>query len=599
MRTARRLLKQVRTALFAALMFGAAINVLMLATPLFTLQVFESVVPLGSIETLLILLVITGAAILAAAAIEIARDTILLRAALWLDHCLGSFMLQNGLRSGLPAHELKRDQRALETLRGFLASSAVAPLLDGPWVPIFLVALFALHAMIGALGVATAALLLVTALLQLFATGRLQNEAQEARDRSAQWYGLAAAGGALAAVLGLAKGATDRWETANRQHVASAYSIGKRTSVLKALGRGIRIGAQVAVYALGAWLVIADQITPGVLVASAILLARALAPIEQLAGAIRPAAAALSAYRRLKALPEDYPETPVAAADATGDGRIELSDVTVYWPGRKTPALRGVSLAIAPGECIAIVGPNGAGKSTLAAVIAGAVAPTAGSADLDGLPIARWQRGSGAPRIGYLPDDPQLVEGSVHDNITRLRRTSLMSAAAAAIAAGVHERIQTLPDGYDTAIAAGGAGLSLSERRAVALARACYGSPAVIVLDEPECGLDGIGVKALMRALGDLKTKGVGIILVTQDPRLLRLADRTVVLSGGAIGRIGKPQDVLQPVATVRSDRQHVTQQPVHHVPLAASEAAVRDAGEVRSTATVTALRPQTGGGAA
>lgn len=548
MRTARRMLKQVRSAIATAFVFSGFINVLMLATPLYTLQVFETVVPLGSIETLVILTLITGAAILALALIEIARDIILARSALWIDQMLGEFMLENGLKAGVTSSDMRRDMRALDTIRGFISSSAVTPFFDGPWVPIFLLALALLHPLIGLLGLVAVGALFTAALLQAALTEQLQQEAQQARERSNQWWGLATGNVSLAGALGLAKGVAERWELANRGHTAGSYSIAKRSSLVKALARGVRIGSQVAVYAIGAWLVVNDQVSPGVLVASAILLARALAPLEQLVGAIKPAMAAWRAYRRLKALPDDFQQVAVGESDAEPIGKLRLHDVTHYMTGRKTPTLRGINLDLAPGASLAIVGPNGSGKSTLAAVIAGAIVPTSGSADLDGIAVARWQRSMQHPPIGYMPDEAMLVEGSVHENIVRFSSDSLMTAVAAAIAAGVHDRLQSLPNGYETEVGPSGSALSLGERRAVALARAVSCKPKILVLDEPEVGLDGAGMRHLMRALEDLKGKSVSLVLATQDPRLLRLVDTVVVMSSGAIARIAAPAE-LQPHA--------------------------------------------------
>ena len=553
MRTSRRLLKQARAALLAAFLFSGFINVLMLATPLYTLQVFESVVPLGSIETLVILTIIAAAAIAALALLEIVRDLILMRAGLWLDHCLGEFMLENGLKVGVQGSELRQDARALDTLRTFLSSAAVGPFFDGPWVPIFLVALAALHPMIGAVALVSAGLLFVAAVLQVALTERLHREAGEAQERASHWLRLVTTNAQAAGALGLAEGVAARWETTNRSHIAGAYSLGKRISFVKALARTIRVGSQIAVYGIGAWLVVKEQVSPGALVASAILLGRALAPLEQLVGAIKPAAAAWRAYRRLKALPADFPQALVADPSARIEGRIRLADVAVMLPGRRIAALRGISLDIAPGESIGIIGPNGAGKSTLAAVLAGALQPSAGTADLDGLPIARWQRSQKQPPIGYLPDDAMLVEGTVHENIVRFGEASLMSSAAAAIAAGVHERLETLPKGYETEVGIAGTALSVSERRAVAMARAVHGSPRLVVLDEPEAGLDGAAVRQLMRALEALRASGVSLIVATQDPRLLQYVDRIVVLSAGGIARIGAPQDMGRGVAPLRS----------------------------------------------
>lgn len=552
MRMSHRMLKQARGALLKAFVFSGFINILMLATPLFTLQVFETVVPLGSIETLVILTAIMAVAIVALASLEIVRDLILARTGGWLDQQLGEFILENGLKAGQPGGELRQDVRALETLRGFVSSPAVMPFFDGPWVPIFLVALTLMHPLIGVVGAVSAAALFIVAVLQALLTDRLQRESGEVRERSGQWWGLAASNATLAASLGLADGVVRRWAGSNRAQIAGHYSVQKRTSFVKSLGRMVRIGSQVSIYALGAWLVINDQVSPGVLVASAILLARALAPMEQLVGAIKPAKGAWRAYQRLKAIPDSAREVRVAEGEAIPPGAIKLQDLTVYLAGRKMPALRGVNLEIAPGENVALVGPNGAGKSTLVGVIAGAVVPTAGSADLDGIPIHRWQRGCATPPIGYMADDPMLSEGTVHDNIVRFGEQSLMTAARAGLRAGVHQRLQELPNGYETEVGPQGRGLSLSERRAVALARAMVSMPRILVLDEPEAGLDGVGMRDLIRTLEALKAEGVSLVIATQDPRLMALMDKVAVIAGGVIQKVSASSELLkqQPAKT-------------------------------------------------
>ncbi|MFV0297962.1 MAG: ABC transporter transmembrane domain-containing protein, partial [Hyphomicrobiaceae bacterium] len=337
MRTSRRMLKQARGALIKAFVFSGFINVLMMATPLFTLQVFETVVPLGSIETLVIITSITALALATLAGLEIVRDLILARAGGWLDQEMGEFILENGLKAGQPGSELRQDVRALETLRGFVASPAVAPFFDGPWVPIFLIALTLLHPLIGLLGAVSVAALFIVSLLQAALTERLQREALEVRERSSQWWGLATSNATLVAALGLAEGVARRWRMSNRAQVSANYSILKRMSFLKSLARLMRLGAQVAIYALGAWLVIAEQVSPGVLVASAILLARALAPMEQLVGATKPAIGAWRAYQRLKAMPDTVRAVKIADGKDGPTGQMSLKNVTVYLSGRKMP----------------------------------------------------------------------------------------------------------------------------------------------------------------------------------------------------------------------------------------------------------------------
>lgn len=544
MRTSRRMLKQARSALLKAFVFSGFINVLMMATPLFTLQVFETVVPLGSIETLVIITVITGIALLALAGLEIVRDLILARAGGWLDQELGEFMLENGLKVGQPGSELRQDVRALETLRGFVSSPAIMPFFDGPWVPIFLVALTLLHPLIGLLGAVSVGALFVVSVLQAGLTERLQRESQEVRERSSQWWGIATSNSTLAAALGLAEGVANRWRLSNRSYISGNYSIQKRTSFVKSLGRLVRLGSQIAIYALGAWLVIGDQVSPGVLVASAILLARALAPMEQFVGAIKPAMGAWRAYQRLKAVPDAVRAVEIAQGEGVLVGRISVRDATVYLPGRKIPALRSVTLEISPGDSVALVGPNGTGKSTFAALVAGAVVPTTGSADLDGVPVHRWQRGGGEPRVGFMADDPMLSEGSVHENIVRFSEQCLLTAARAGMRIGVHGRLQELPNGYETEVGPGGRALSLSERKAVALARSVVSMPRILVLDEPEAGLDGAGVRDMLHALGKLKADGVSLVIATHDPRFLTLVDKVVVLAGGAIQNVTTPEEM-------------------------------------------------------
>ena len=386
----------------------------------------------------------------------------------------------------------------------------------------------------------------MAALAQGLLTARLHAESTTAHEAAEQWWQTVANNSQLAGALGLARGAAEQWEVYNRSHVASAYSQGKRSSIIKAMARSVRIASQLAIYGLGAWLVVKNELAPGALVASAILLGRALAPLEGAVSSLRAAQAAFRAYKRLKALPADAIVPRLMESQDGALGRLVLSDVTYYHPTRKTPALRSVGLTLEPGECMGIVGPNGSGKSTLCGVIGGAVLPTAGAADLDGVAVAKWQRGDGPPPIGLLTDDPVLVDGSVYENIARFRNSSLVGVAQTAMRAGVHETLSALQNGYDTPVGPNGNGLSLRERRAVALARALHGGPRIIVLDEPELGLDGASLRQLMKVLSDLRQNGVSLVIATQDPRLLQLTHKVVVLNGGAVQSIGPSAELAR-----------------------------------------------------
>ena len=539
--------------MLAALLFSAGINILMLVTPLYTLQLFDTVVPTGSVETLVILTLMVGAAIVTLAIIELCRDRILMRAGLWLDHVLGQHLLENGMKGGLAPAEMRKDATALRQVRNLVTSPTAAGLLDLPWTPAFLVVLAMLHPWLGMVGAAAALILLALTWAQSKFTARAQAESALAIETADRWWATVSAHSGLAGALGLTPGASEQWSRFNRAHLAASYTVCKRTSYAKATARTVRIGAQTMLYCVGALLIIRNELAPGALVASAILLARGIGPLESLVTSFRAASSARQGYARLKALAPDIDVPQVGRTDQSALGRIQLYDATVMYSTRRSPSLRGVSLSLAPGECLGIVGPNGAGKSTLAAVLAGAVVPVSGAADLDGVPISRWQRADGNPPVGYLPDDPALIEGTVHQNIARFRDASLMSVARSAMRAGVHETLAGLPAGYDTQVGAGGSGLALRERRALALARAVHGSPRLVVLDEPELGLDGQSLRKLVRMMEALKTDGIALVVATQDPRLLGLMDQIVVLNGGAVQAIGPAAEVSARFAARRA----------------------------------------------
>lgn len=550
MRTSRQLLKEARRALVAAFVFSGAINLLALVLPIYTLQIFETVVPAGSLETLIALTAMAGVALTALAMLEGVRDRLLLRAGLWLDHVLGEHIVAAGLAATGPGADVKGDVRALSTLKTFLTGGGIAILFDAPWIAAFLLALFALHPVLGLASLGVAGILVLAGLVQIALAARVAGDGQRASDQAEQWLASLAGRSRLIGALGLAGGSTAQWERLNRSQIAANYSLGKRTSVMRAFARSVRMMAQFGIYGLGAWLVIGHELTPGALVAASILLSRALAPLEQSVSVFRSTVSAWTAYRRLQAI-ADPPRSPrLADTRLSSKAELEARDVTLYHPGRRTPALRTVSLKLAPGEVVAVIGPNGAGKSSLAALLGGVVAPSNGSVQLDGVDIVRWQRTEAIPPVGYLPDAATLIEGTVFENIVRFADRSFLSATRAAMRAGVHDIISALPQGYDTPVGAGGEALSLRERRAVAFARALHGDPRLVVLDEPELGLDGVSVRRLGRTIAGLKAEGVGVVLATQDQRLLAGADRVVLLNAGAVEASGSTAQMVAHLGT-------------------------------------------------
>lgn len=540
MRTSRLLLRQVRRALLVAFVFAGLINVLALATPIYILHIFESVVLTGSIATLAVMTSLVAVCIGAWALLELVRDRILLRAGLWLDHELGSHVLDNGIKAGRSSGELTEAGRAVERLRGLVTSPAILPLFDAPFVPLFVAVLFMMHPVMGGLTLATALALLGAAAGQLLFTGRLQDDSTRLTSRATRWWQTVVQREDQVRATGLGPGASRQWERLNRSQVATAYALGKRASLLKVFARTVRFAAQIGVYALGAWLVIHSEIGPGALVASSILMAKALGPLEQLVGSARAITAGFAAYRTLKSQPPDARAPMISETTEAMPGYVSLSDVTVYYPGRRRPAIRNVTLSLAPGESLGIVGPNGSGKSTLAGVLAGAFVPANGVAELDGVAISKWQSWTGERQpVGYVPDDPVLIEGTVQDNVVRFSDGSLVSAAEAARRGGVHDTLSELADGFDTEVGPFGAGLSLRERRAVSMARALHGEPRMLVLDTPETGLDGSGMRSLVATLEEIRARGTRLVIATQDPRLLALCDKIALMGDGTIKAFG------------------------------------------------------------
>jgi len=560
-----RIFRRVRRAFIAAFMFSGGINLLMLTVPIYTLQMFERVVPSASLATLIYLSAIAVFALATLALLEIVRDRILLRTGHWLDLELGRALLGENLRRSGDSERLGETRKSIATLRGALAGSAINPLFDAPWIPLFIVALFLLHPYLGLVALVTACLLGLAVTLQTLAGDLLHTEQAGWSGRAdLLWREIARDTGSVAA-LGLVAPSARRWSAMHAAGLSASYRLAARASLVRGGARFIRFLAQIAIFGIGSWLIVDSQLTPGSLIAASILMARALAPIEQSISAFRLARLASRAWSRLKRdlLAANTNQTPLApiTSGEVAQGVVAVADVTFYHPGRARPALRGISFELDAGECLGIIGPNGAGKTTLAGVLAGRLMPQAGVAELDGVDAAAWQRRSDSPPIGYCGPRSALVAGSVYENIARFSGASLVSVIRAARRIGVHDILADLPDGYDTLVDPVGHQLSSVERRAIALARALHGDPRVVVLVEPESGLDRAREYRLIKALEALKREGLGLIVSTYKFPLLAFADKIVVLNGGAVEMFGPSEEVADRLFARTRPRGAVAQQ--------------------------------------
>lgn len=522
------------------------VNLLMLTAPLYMMQLFDRVLASRSGETLVALLIIAFGALAALALLDATRGMVLVRVGRWLDNVLsGNVFRASVLPAGAQQSSSAQPLRDLSTLRGFVGSTALFPLFDAPWAPIFLIILFLLHPLLGVLATVGALILLAVAVGGEVLTRKSLGQAGDVQIRAQGIVDTAGRNSEAISAMGMLGAIYRRWQPANEEALRMQSVAADHASILAAASKFVRLVLQIAVLSLGAWLVLNDSLTAGGMIAASILMGRALAPVDQAIGTWKNGIAARDAYRRLDAALQNVPADEERLPLPAPTGKIDVSAVGYIYPGHDEPSLNAVSFKIDAGAVLGIVGPTGSGKTTLARMLMGNLIPKVGHVRLDGMEVSGWDNADLGQHIGYLPQDVQLFEGTIAENIARMDTPNAEKVAAAAQLAGVHEMILALPRGYDYVIGAEGAGLSGGQRQAIGLARALYGDPKLIVLDEPTASADRRGDVHLAEALSVLKERGVTCILVTHRPSALEPADQILVLSGGQVARFGTSDEVL------------------------------------------------------
>ena len=533
---------------FAVIMgFSLAINILQLASPLYMMQVFDRVLASRSGDTLIMLTLITVVAVAVMALLEAIRSQMLVRVGNWLDDRLGPTVFSGALKTALRSDPARAAQglRDLTTVRGFITGPSVTPLLDAPWAPIFIVALFVLHPVLGLVGLFGGAVLFALAVLNEFLTKRPLREAGLAASKSHQRAEAALRNAEVIRAMGMGDGVLRLWRRESTGTMEAQRAAGTRGVAVLALSRFSRLTVQTVILGAGAWLVIQHEASPGAMFASMFLLGRALAPVENAIGTWKSLVAARLARRRLAELVAAVPEEEAGMELPRPQGELVVERVVFMPPGADEPTLRGVSLELAPGEVLGVIGPSAAGKSTLARLIAGTWTPSAGKVRLDGADISVWHDSNGSHHVGYLPQDIELFSGTVRDNIARLGEASPSAIIEAAKLVGLHEAIMRLPRGYNSEIGEAGLKLSGGQRQRIALARAIFGKPRLVVLDEPNASLDHEGEEALHKAIAKLKEMGTTIVMIAHRPSILGLADKLLVLRNGMVDAYGSRTEVI------------------------------------------------------
>jgi PrtD family type I secretion system ABC transporter len=550
---------QCRRALLVVGAFSLFINLLVLTSPIYMMQMYDRVLSSGRVETLAFLTLIAGVAILVMGALEVIRGRLLARISGWLDKRLAPELIGSSLRSTLfGAAATAQPLRDLATLRGFLGGTGVNALFDAPWAPIFLAIIYWLHPVLGLIGVTSAALLLLIAVLNELWSRQPLKKAGQLSLANTQMADSAIRNAGVFHAMGMLEGFLFGWTGRNETALSSQLRASDRSAAIIGLSKFFRVFVQVLILGAGAYLVLQHELTSGSMIAASILLGRALAPVDQAIGAWKNLIAARDAFERVKRLLERFPSPQMLMPLPAPDGLLCCESVVYVARGREKPILNQVSFSLSPGEILGIIGPSAAGKSTLCKILVGMWAPSRGSARLDGADLSAWPSCQLGQFIGYLPQDVELFRGTIRDNIARLLPDPDPTAVVeAARAAGVHEMVLRLPQGYESEIGEGGAFLSGGQRQRIGLARALFGRPRLIVLDEPGASLDVEGEEALVAAVERARAWGATVVLVSHQPRVLQPATKLLFLRDGRVELFGDRNVVLarlrpQPAAGTR-----------------------------------------------
>ncbi len=558
MNDVQRALRACRGAFAIIMGFSLAINLLTLASPLYMMQVFDHVLTSRSVDTLVMLTLIATLAMAILALVDAIRAQMLVRIGNWLDDRLGPTVFSGALRAALRSDPARATQglRDLGTVRGFITGPSVTPLLDAPWAPIFIIALFALHPLLGLIGVLGAGVLFSLALINEFITKRPLQRANLAASKTHQRAESALRNAEVIRAMGMGEGVLRLWRRDSAGTNEAQQSAATRGALVLAITKFFRLFVQTAIMGAGAWLVLQHEASPGAMFAASFLLGRALSPVENAIGTWKSLVSARLARRRLNDLVDLLPADERGMELPRPQGELSVERLVFVPPGGEEPTLRGVSFELASGEVLGIIGPSAAGKSTLARLIAGTWTPTAGKVRLDGADISVWHDSGGSHHVGYLPQDVELFGGTVRDNIARLGDAGPAAVIEAARLVGLHEAIMRLPRGYNSEIGEAGLRLSGGQRQRIGLARAIFGRPRLVILDEPNASLDHEGEEALHQAIAALKETGTTIIMIAHRPSVLNLADKLLVLRNGMVEAYGKRAEVIARLNAANAGRQ-------------------------------------------
>jgi ATP-binding cassette subfamily C exporter for protease/lipase len=537
---------QIRGQALPLALFSFAANLLLLVSSIYMLQVFDRVLSSGSLDTLVWLTLVVVAATAVYGVLELARRRMLSRAGAWLDTRLAGAVIRRGVDARLAGARSDAALADVQELQSFLSGDAILAFLDAPWMPVFIAVIWLMQPVLGWLALAGAIVLFVIAVLNDLLTRPLLQRSREGlrRNQSGAQHYLDNA--ETVRSLGMLGPLLDRWQQARRSLRDDTERASAVTNGLTYLTKSIRLSLQILIIGAGAWLVLQGELTAGGMIAASVILSRALSPVERALGAWRSYVSARSAHRNLSRLFQSVVRSDAPLTLPRPLGQLIIENLHFQPPHASEPTVKRVDLFLEAGQTCGIIGPSGSGKSTLCRLMVGAWRPSAGHVRLDGADVTSWDCDQLGAHVGYLPQTVELFPGTIGQNIARMRQTDDASVIEAALLADVHEMILRLPAGYDTDVGAHGHRLSGGQKQRIGLARALFGEPALIVLDEPNANLDHAGEQALYKALLKLKERGRTILIVAHRPAALRTADKVLVLKEGCVAAFGERDKVLR-----------------------------------------------------
>ncbi|HEY9572677.1 MAG TPA: type I secretion system permease/ATPase [Pusillimonas sp.] len=540
-------LHRFRKVFYSLAAFSCIINILGLTPALYMLQVYDRVLTSANETTLLMLTLLVVGLFLLSALLEFARSQVLIRVGNRFDMLLNQRIFtasfERNLRraGGNPAQAVQD----LTNVRQFLTGNALIAFFDAPWTPVYIAVTFMVHPLLGFITLGGSIILIVLAFVTNAITRRPLAEANQASISAAAFANNHLRNAEVIEAMGMLPGLRARWFGQHSRVLALQTQASDRNARISTASRFVRITLQSIVLGAGALLVIDGSITAGMMIVCSILMGKALGPVEQAIGAWRQMLNTRQAYIRLDEILTEAPQRGDTLSLPAPKGHLRLENVFASAPGGQNAIIKGLSFDIPAGDAVGVIGPSAAGKSTLARVLVGIWPSRAGTVRLDAADVYLWNKDELGPHIGYLPQDIELFEGSVAENIARFGAMNDEQIIEAAQRAGVHDMILHLPQGYDTRLGTDGASLSGGQKQRIALARAMYGNPALLVLDEPNSNLDESGEAALVQAIADMKRRGSTVVLITHRMNVLNAMDKLLVMRDGALAMYGPRNDVL------------------------------------------------------